>query len=133
MRRSLPCDHVQGTASGYYDIETSVAVLAATGHSHVSYSDDHGENWRIGGVAHTGTNESSMVETAAGALYLNCRNYVGARRRAFAWRFDGGLSFPRTGNEEALPEPICHGSVLRLTGAVLEPGQQHAPRTPLFP
>ena len=44
-----------------------MAVLAAIGHSHVIYSDDHGESWRIGGVAQTGTNESSVVETADGA------------------------------------------------------------------
>ena len=116
-RLVVACDHVQGTASAYYDIETSVAVLAATGHSHIIYSDDHGASWHIGGVAHTGTNESSVVETTDGALYLNCRNYVGARRRAYAWSRDGGLSFPRAGYHDGLPDPICHGSVLRFTGA----------------
>ena len=55
-------------------------VIVRTGPD--TYNDDHGASWRIGGVAHTGTDESSVVETAAGALYLNCRNYVGARRRA---------------------------------------------------
>ena len=94
-------------ASGYYDIESSVAVQGASDHSHIDYSDDHGASWRIGGVAQTGTNESAVVETTGGALYLNCRNYVGARRRACAWSYDGGLSFPRRGYEEALPEPIC--------------------------
>ena len=42
--------------------------------------------------------------------------HVGARRRAYAWSHDGGLSFPRTGYAEGLPEPICHASVLRFTG-----------------
>ena len=114
-RLVVACDHVQGTAPAYYDIETSVAVLAATGHSHVIYSDDHGASSHIGGVAQTGTNESSVVETTDGALYLNCRNYVSARRRAYAWSHDGGLSFPRTGYHDGLPDPICHGSVLRFT------------------
>jgi len=53
----------------------------ATGHSHVIHSDEHGASWHVGGVAQTGTNESSVVETAAAALILNCRNHVGARPR----------------------------------------------------
>lgn len=93
----VPCDHVQGTASAYHDVKSSVAVLGASGHSHIIYSDDHGESWHIGGVAQVGTNESTIVQTTDGALYFNCRNYVGDHRRAYAWSRDDGLSFQQTG------------------------------------
>ena len=117
-RLVVPCDHVRGIAAGYHDVPSSVAVLGASGYSHLIYSDDHGASWQIGGVAQTGTNESCVVQTSDGALYVNCRNYVGAGRRAFAWSYDGGLTFPETGYDEALPEPICQASVLRFTDAV---------------
>ena len=114
-RLVIPCDHVQGTASGYHDVQSSVAVLGASGHSHVIYSDDHGKSWHIGGIAQVGTNESTIVQTVDGALYFNCRNYVGEHRRAYAWSYDGGLSFPESGWDDALPEPICNASMIRFT------------------
>ncbi len=116
-RLVVSCDHVKGVASGYHDVESSVAVLGASGYSHVIYSDDHGESWHIGGSAQAGTNESVAVETSEGALYLNCRNYVGSRRRAYAWSYDGGLTFSETGYDDALPEPICEASAIRFTDA----------------
>ncbi len=116
-RLVVSCDHVKGVASGYHDVESSVAVLGASGYSHVIYSDDHGESWHIGGIAQAGTNESVAVETSEGALYLNCRNYVGSRRRAYAWSYDGGLTFAETGYDDALPEPICEASAIRFTDA----------------
>jgi sialidase-1 len=116
-RLVVPCDHVQGTAAGYHDVASSVAVLAATGHAHLIYSDDHGESWHIGGVAQVGTNESVVVQTADGSLYLNSRNYVGGRRRAYAWSYDDGRSFREAGHDEALPEPICQASLIRFTEA----------------
>ena len=111
----VPCDHVQGTAAAYHDVDSSVAVLGALGHSHVIYSDDHGGSWHIGGVAQAGTNESVVVQTAGGALYFNCRNYVGARRRAYSWSHDEGLSFTESGWDDSLPEPICQASAIRFT------------------
>ena len=116
-RLVIPCDHVEGTAAGYHDVESSVAVLGASGHSHIIYSDDHGEHWHLGGIAQAGTNESVVVETTDGALYLNCRNYVGSRRRATAWSYDGGLTFQETGYDASLPEPICEASAIRFTDA----------------
>ena len=88
---------------------------ATSGHSHVIYSDDHGHHWQIGGVAQAGTNESMVVETVDGGLYLNCRNYSGDKRRAYAWSHDQGESFGDFGWEESLPEPICQASMARLT------------------
>jgi len=120
-RLVVPCDHVQGAqdlGAGYFDVASSVPVLSASGHSHVIYSDDHGESWRAGGVAQTGTNESVIVQTADGSLYLNCRNYVGDRRRAVAWSYDDGMSFEGAGWDETLPEPICQAGMIRFTDAI---------------
>lgn len=103
-RLIIPCDHVEGTNRDYSEFA----------HSHVIYSDDHGETWHIGGIAQKGTNECVAVETNNGAVYLNCRNYRGAKRRAFAWSYDGGITFTDFGYEEKLIEPICQGSMIRF-------------------
>jgi sialidase-1 len=89
-------------------------------YAHVIYSDDHGQSWRIGGRAQAGTNECMAVETLDGAIYLNCRNYRGAKRRAYAWSRDGGMCFTESGWDEGLVEPICQASVVRhSSGRVL--------------
>ena len=116
-RLVMPCDHVKGTTGVYHDVASSVAALGASGYAHVIFSDDHGESWQIGGESQRGTNESTVVQTADGALYLNSRNYVGDQRRAYGWSYDEGKSFDKTGWEESLPEPICQGSMIRFTGA----------------
>ena len=45
-----------------------------------------------------------MVETVDGSLYLNCRNYVGTKRRAYAWSRDHGDTFGEGGWDEKLRE-----------------------------
>ena len=37
------------------------------------YSDDHGQNWKAGGVLPEGSDEVSLVETAAGGIYISYR------------------------------------------------------------
>jgi sialidase-1 len=119
-RLVIPCDH-------------SLLIQSPGGeiayHSHIIFSDDHGQTWQIGGSAPEGTNESTVVETMDGLLYLNARNApryqyqpdgsVSTQRaalyRAAAWSEDGGISFPHYGHNQALIEPICHASVCRLT------------------
>ena len=86
-------------------------------HVGIWLSDDHGENWQIGGVAQPGTNESVIVQTVDGALYFNCRNFAGEKRRAYAWSYDDGESFPKYGWDDTLPEPICQASMIRFTEA----------------
>lgn len=104
-RLVIPCDYVAGNNRDY----------AVSGHSHVIYSDDHGESWQIGGVAQPGTNESVIVQTVDGVLYFNCRNYAGEKRRAYAWSYDDGESFSKSGWDDTLPEPICQASMIRFT------------------
>lgn len=96
--------------------------------SHVIYSDDHGQNWKLGGSAPAGTNECMALETSAGQVMLSCRNAPGAPlqgapaegapfARVFAWSEDGGESFPRWNLDAGLPEPICQASLCRVTDA----------------
>jgi sialidase-1 len=104
-RLVIPCDHVAGTNPNY----------AESAHSHVIYSDDHGKSWKIGGITQPGTNESVIVQTVDGSLYLNCRNYVGEKRRAYAWSNDNGETFSQSGWDETLVEPVCQASMIRYT------------------
>ena len=120
-----PCHAIQ-LASGRLVIPCNHRLLPGYGdeadHAHVIYSDDHGATWLIGGIADAGTNESSVLEAADGALYLNSRNHglehdaVGYDYRAVAWSLDGGITFAPVVHDASLPEPRCQASVCRLTG-----------------
>ena len=103
-------------ASGFHALS---GFYATNGHSHVIYSDDHGETWHLGGSAQAGTNESAVMETTAGRLYLNSRNYHPEHdeRRAYAWSHDQGESFAEYGWDDSLPEPICQASLARYSTA----------------
>lgn len=105
-RLLIPCDHMVGK---YFDRKRDPY------HSHVIYSDDHGASWQIGGIVDDGTNECAVVELSDGAVYINCRNYVGDKRRAVAWSQDGGETFSHFRWEDVLVEPICQASLVRLT------------------
>jgi sialidase-1 len=104
-RLVIPCDHADSTSR----------IYAKSVHSHVIYSDDHGQNWRIGGVAQSGTDESVIVQTVDGALYLNCRYFSVRKRRAYAWSNDNAETFSQFGNDDILVEPICQASMIRFT------------------
>ncbi len=103
-RLVIPCDHIVGQ---HFDRQRDPY------HSHVIYSDDHGASWHIGGSVDVGTNECALLETADGALYINCRNYVGEKRRAVAWSVDQGATFTEFRWDETLVEPICQASLVR--------------------
>ncbi len=108
-RLIVPCDHI---------IKNEL-IHSDPYHSHVIYSDDRGGNWHIGGSTDEGTNESTILESSDGQLYLNCRNKAGyqlpegGQFRAVAWSRDGGESFSPIVHDAALPEPICQASVCR--------------------
>lgn len=103
-RLVIPCDHRVGR--GFTRDDPT--------HSHVILSDDGGRSWRIGGIVEEGTNECAVVETADGGLYINCRNYRGGNRRAFARSTDGGGTFSGLAWDETLVEPVCQGSLVSL-------------------
>lgn len=110
-RLVVPCDHIVGRD---FDRHTDPY------HSHVIVSDDAGASWRIGGIVDAGTNECMVVELEDGTLYLNARDYSGAKRRAVARSTDAGNGFGALSWDEALIEPICQASIVRYpSGPVL--------------
>jgi sialidase-1 len=106
-RLVIPCDHVEGVTLGLDDPLKS----------HVIYSDDHGISWQVGGSVEAGTDECAVVETASGAVYMNCRGKGIGHRRAYAWSQDGGVSFGPLARDETLVEPQCQASLVRMTRA----------------
>lgn len=104
-RLVIPCDHIVGV--NFHRHRDPY-------HSHVIYSDDHGASWQIGGIVEQGTNECAIAEVSNGILYINCRNYVGDKRRAVAYSHDGGLTFDAFHWDETLIEPICQASLVGL-------------------
>lgn len=99
-RLVIACDHNRREGNGRY--------------SHVIYSDDHGETWKIGGVAEEKTNESAVAEAKDGSLVLNMRSYHGKNRRAVQRSKDGGLTWSPLQLDEALIEPVCQASLLTI-------------------
>jgi sialidase-1 len=101
-RLVAPCNHSTGPAQDEV-------------HSHVIFSDDGGLSWRIGGELEGRTDESTVLELIDGSLYLNARNTRGTSHRAFAFSKDRGLSWGPVADDAALTEPVCQGSVLRVS------------------
>ena len=64
-RLVIPCDHAVSGSDSIY--------------SHVIYSDDHGETWKLGGTVDKDTDESTVVELADGSLMINMRSNKGER------------------------------------------------------
>lgn len=103
-RLLIPCDHVRADKSMW---------------SHVIYSDDRGETWKLGGSAGPACNESTVVELADGALMLNMRSYAKKNRRAVSRSRDRGLTWTEPKLDEALIEPVCQASLLRVGKSLL--------------
>jgi sialidase-1 len=102
-RLVIPCDHIQADTRRYF--------------SHVIYSDDHGESWKLGGSSpQDQVNECEVVELAGGDLMLNMRNYDRAQRtRQTALSSDGGLTWTDQRHAPELVEPICQASIRRYS------------------
>ncbi len=105
-RLLIPCDHrLRGISGGE----------KVAGHSHVFYSDDHGETWKLGGVTESGMNECEAVELADGSVLLSMRQYLGPKQRAFATSRDGGLSWSKPTLHPQVHCPVCQSSIQRLS------------------
>jgi sialidase-1 len=102
--------------------------------AHVVYSDDGGRTWALGGKFGPGCDESSVVQTADGSVYLNARNQAEVGHRAFAFSRDGGLSFGPRQMDDTLIEPTlwkgCEASLARYR--VSGPGEFGATDCVLF-
>ncbi len=104
-RMLIPCDHIEASTKRYY--------------SHVIYSEDHGETWRMGGTTlQDQVNECCVTELENGDVLLNMRNYDRAlRTRQFAVSGDGGMTWRNQRHDETLIEPICQAALVRYPGA----------------
>jgi len=102
-RLIIPCDHKALPEGG-----------PQTNHSHILYSDDHGETWHIGAKTGHGLNECEAVELENGDLMLNSRNHgVDEFTRGVSISQDGGQTFSLFYRDPALLEPRCQASIRR--------------------
>ena len=112
-RLVVPCDH---------DVMLGEQRIM---HSHMFYSDDHGETWQLGAALPEHTNECQVVELAGGELLLNMRSYWGRiakvaerdGKRAVARSSDGGATWGGLKFDETFIEPVCQASFIRYTFA----------------
>jgi sialidase-1 len=90
---------------------------------YAAFSDDGGDSWRIGAVAPNAPkglgNEVQMFERADGAVVLNARQHLGAKRRTAAVSTDGGATWSQLADVPELPDPQCMGGVLALGGGTV--------------
>lgn len=102
-RLVIPCDHIEAGTKGYF--------------SHVIYSDDHGQTWKLGGsTPEHRVNECEVAELTDGALLLNMRSYdPGKKARQTAVSRDGGRTWTEQKIVPELVDPICQASLRRLS------------------
>ena len=85
------------------------------------YSDDQGRTWKAGDIAVPDTpewinpNEAIALELTDGRMMLNVRNESKTHRRLVAYSRDGATGWTTPRFDDALLEPICMGSLIRLS------------------
>ena len=103
----IPCDHQEGPRTP-----------GKMHYSHIIYSDDHGSSWKLGGKIGPYMDESTIVQTYDGSLYLNMRNYTPPPNdhiRAYSHSKDEGITWSEANFDKTLVEPICQASIIRFT------------------
>lgn len=83
--------------------------------SHVIYSDDHGETWKLGGIHEAKTNESGVVELSDGRILQQMRSYHDKGLRAMASSADGGMTWGKVDLATELNTPVCQASIVRYS------------------
>jgi sialidase-1 len=108
-RLVIPCDY------SFQGADRNGRGPAVEGGSHIIYSEDHGQTWKLGGTVYPQMNESQVLELAGGegALLLNMRNTAKAGRRAQSISRDGGQTWTAPEYPTELVEPGCQASLLR--------------------
>ncbi|MEX0938696.1 MAG: sulfatase-like hydrolase/transferase [Pirellulales bacterium] len=109
-RLVIPCDHREQVDGR--DVKMS----------HVFYSDDGGQSWKVGQSVAPHTDECQVVELSDGRLMINMRNYWAREggvpqrggMRAVAVSDDGGQTWSELRFDETLIEPVCQASLIRL-------------------
>ena len=80
------------------------------------YSDDGGQSWSAGAVLPEGSDEVSLVETAAGGIYVSYRkNTLATGKRHFARSVDSGETFSEHGQHEEVPDANLHAGLIHCT------------------
>jgi sialidase-1 len=105
-RLVVPCDH---RVAGQKDDKDN---WDRAGRSHVIYSDDHGQTWKLGGASDFAMNECAVVELTDGTLMLNSRSYRGKSCRGISLSKDGGATWEPTTNDPQLVESVCQASLI---------------------
>ena len=84
--------------------------------SNIIYSKDHGKTWKTSLTApKSNTTESQVVETSPGTLMLNMRDNRG-KYRSISTTSDFGTTWTEhPTSRNALPDPICQGSIIKTT------------------
>ena len=108
-RLVIPCDHSfegEDRAAGRPGVENG---------SHIIYSDDHGQTWKLGGTVRPQMNESQVIELSdgRGGMLINMRNAGKANCRAQSISRDGGQTWTAPDRPPELIEPHCQASLLR--------------------
>ncbi len=97
------------------------------GHAHrpsvtaTIYSDDHGSTWKRGEIAVPDTpefvwpNETCIVQLADGSVMLNTRSESHTHRRIVTTSPDGATAWSAPRFDDALLEPICMASIVRVS------------------
>ena len=81
------------------------------------YSDDGGQSWSAGAVLPEGSDEVSLVETAAGGIYVSYRkNTFATGKRHFARSVDSGETFSEHGQHEEVPDANLHAGLIHCSG-----------------
>jgi sialidase-1 len=85
------------------------------------YSGDQGRTWHAGEIAVPDTpewinpNETAAIQLAGGRVMLNVRSESKAQRRIVVYSRDGATGWSRPEFQAQLVEPICFGSMARIT------------------
>lgn len=105
----VPCDHALA-------LEEGQTLHAGVYRAHVVVSRDGGKTWSTGAVLDVpGGNESAIVRVPGDdTLYFNARYHSAQKRRLGAWSLDHGQTWDHHCVDEALPDPICQGSLCAL-------------------
>ncbi|MFA6086574.1 exo-alpha-sialidase [Mucilaginibacter sp.] len=102
-RLVVPVNHIESATSKNF--------------AHVIYSDDHGQNWKLGtNTPQDKTNETTVAELSGGKLMLNMRNSDrNHKTRLTAISTNGGQDWGDVQTDTVLNEPICQGSLLNYS------------------
>ena len=113
-RLVIPCDHSYWSSNPDELVSGHGDPAPGTG-SHVIYSDDHGQSWKLGGTIRPLADECQVVELTDGRLQMNMRSYFGKNRRTLSWSGDGGETWSEIEHSSDQIEPVCQASLLRYS------------------